>query len=418
MFNRDTWQEIWMALKQNKLRTALTGFAISWGIFMLFVLSSFGFGFKQAVMNNFKKDNKNVVTCYGGMTSIPYKGHPTNRFINFKDLDLEIVASNPYVDEISPEVVPETDNGSGAVVFGDKTCSATIDGVDPNYKNFHDLEILSGRFLDKTDMQAGAKVIVISKSMIAKLYKNGQNPIGTYVNIMSTLFQVIGVCKDDNGWGNSAQVYLPYNIVKRLYNVTTYNSITFTTKNIYTVKQSEAFTKHFKQTLARYHEFSQDDNRAVWINSTIEGMQRTHTVLTAIQTFIWLIGIAMLISGITGVSNIMLVTVKERTNEIGIRKALGAKPATILQSIVLESLFITVIFGIIGMILGTVIIAVINTIMNGMPQNEIVSMLHPAVNFGTTFGALLILIIAGVGAGYIPARKAVKVKPIEAIQYR
>lgn len=418
MFNRDTWQEIWMALKQNKLRTALTGFAISWGIFMLFVLSSFGFGFKQAVMNNFKKDNKNVVTCYSGMTSIPYKGHPTNRIINFKDMDLEIAANNPYVDEISPEVVPENDNGSGTVVFGDKTCNATIDGVDPNYKIFYDLEILSGRFLNNSDMQAGAKVIVISKSMVAKLYKNGQNPIGTYVNIMSTLFQVIGVCKDDNGWGNGGHVYLPYDIVKRLYNVTTYNSITFTTKNIYTEKQSEAFIKHFTQTLARYHEFSPDDTRAVWVSSTIESMQRTHTVLTAIQTFIWLIGIAMLISGITGVSNIMLVTVKERTNEIGIRKALGAKPGTILQSIVLESLSITVLFGIIGMLLGTVIIAVINTIMNGMPQNEIVSMLHPAVNFGTTFGALLILIISGVGAGYIPARKAVKVKPIEAIQYR
>lgn len=408
MFNRDTWSEIWIALKQNKLRTALTGFAISWGIFMLVLLSSVGVGFKNSVMEKFESENKNSFKIWAGETSIPYKGNAANRFIHFTDKDWDIIRNNPNVDELSPETRTQS-----LGTRNDGTASLQLLGVKPIYAEIQNVELQSGRFINESDILNEDKVVVISQQVINKLFKPNEQVLGSYIYVNSLPFKVIGTFSDQR---QEMNVYAPFDVVKKMYHVTQYWQISFTTKGIYSVAQNQEFQEHLFQTLARYHEVSPDDKKTFYMSSTIENMKQVRVITMAIQTFIWIIGIAMLISGVVGVGNIMLVTVKERTNEIGIRKALGAKPSHILFSIVMESLVITVLFGLIGMLLAVILTTVFSVV--AAAAGDTMSMFQPSLNLATAFGSLFVMIISGVLAGFFPARKAVKIKPIEAIQYR
>ena len=418
MFNRDFWSEIFMALRRNKLRTILTGFAISWGIFMLIILLSAGNGLKNGVTSNFADRIKNTYTIWSSSTELPYKGHKAGRFIMMNNKDIQMLESLRQVEEVSP-----TMSKGGTLIFGEKSRTIGLEGVKPIYKNIEGIKILEGRFIDENDMKNKTKVIVLDVDSNDELLRNSEETtlIGKTVFINGLSFTVVGVCKVQM-WGERGMGYAPYSTLQALYNDNDCYQIVFTTKGLNTKEDNEAFKIELKRKIAALHEFSPEDKRGVWINSMMLESLETMRIFNTINIFIWVIGIAMLISGIVGVSNIMRITVKERTNEIGIRKALGAKPRSILLSIVMESLVITTIFGYIGMMCGIGVTEVISSIVEstgGLSDGNGMSVfVDPTVDITMVVMATVVLIVSGVAAGFAPAWNSVKVKPIEAMNYR
>lgn len=418
MFNRDFWSEIFMALRRNKLRTILTGFAISWGIFMLIILLSAGNGLKNGVNSNFADRINNTYTIWSSSTELPYKGHKSGRYIMLNNKDIQMLESMYQVEEVSPVL-----SRGGSLVFGDKSRSVNLEGVKPIFKNIEGIKVLEGRFINENDMKNKMKVVVIDKSSNDELLRvTGEDSmIGKTVYINGLSFKVIGVSKG-MAFGDMGQCFAPYSTLQAIFNVNDYYQLTFTTKGLDSKEDNENFKVVLKKKLAALHEFSLEDKRGVWIDSHMLESMETMRIFNTINIFIWVIGIAMLISGVVGVSNIMRITVKERTNEIGIRKALGAKPRSILLSIVMESLVITTIFGYIGMICGIGVTELVNSILEasgGLGDGNGMSVfVDPTVDVRIMVLATLVLIISGVVAGFAPAWNSVKVKPIEAMNYR
>ena len=418
MFNRDFWSEIFMALKRNKLRTILTGFAISWGIFMLIILLSAGNGLKNGVTGNFADRIKNTYTIWSSSTELPYKGHKAGRFIMLTNKDIQLLESLYQVEEVSPVL-----SKGGTLIFGEKSRNVSMDGVKPIYKNIEGIKMIEGRFINENDMNNKLKVLIIDKNTNDELLRiSGETSmIGKTVYINGLSFKVIGVSKG-MAFGEMGQCFAPYATLKAIYNINEYYQLKFITKGLDTKEDNEVFQKELKRKIAALHDFSPEDKRGVWIDSEMVNSLETMRIFNTINIFIWVIGIAMLISGVVGVSNIMRITVKERTNEIGIRKALGAKPRSILMSIVMESLVITTIFGYIGMICGVGVMEIVNMIMEssgGMSDpNGMSVFVNPTVDISIVISATLVLIVSGVAAGFAPAWNSVKVKPIEAMNYR
>lgn len=434
----DFWSEIFMALRRNKLRTILTGFAISWGIFMLIILLSVGNGLKNGVNTNFADRAKNTYTIWSSSTELPYKGHKANRWITLSDKDIEYLENHLYhVDEVSPVF-----SKGGTLIFSDKSKSVQVDGVRPIFKNIQGIKIVEGRFINDNDMKIKEKVVVIDKNTADEIRnkisppevkktnrKHFKSPeetvsiLGEFVNINGINYVIAGVFESDMMWGGTGQCYVPFSTLQQIYNVNNeYYKLSFTTFGLDTKEDNESFRKELKRNMALLHEFSPDDQRGVWIDSQMLNALETNKIFNTINIFIWIIGIAMLISGIVGVTNIMRITVKERTFEIGIRKALGAKPRSILMSIVMEALIITTVFGYVGMFVGMGLMEIVNKIMEtvnaGKGANEAAVFLNLSVDIKIVLMATLVLIISGVIAGLAPAWKAVSVKPVEAMSNR
>ncbi len=436
----DFWSEIFMALRRNKLRTILTGFAISWGIFMLIILLSVGNGLKNGVNTNFADRAKNTYTIWSSETELPYKGHKANRWIALSDKDIEYLENHLYhVDEVSPVF-----SKGGTLIFEDKSKAVQVEGVRPIYKNIQGIKTMEGRFINDNDMKTKAKVVVIDKTT-AELISEKINPdkerektvnvrktrkskkkdvsiLGQLVMINDINYTIIGVFEGQM-WGNMGQCYAPFSTMQQIYNENNrYYQLSFTTKGLDTKEENESFRKELKRNMALLHEFSPDDQRGVWIDSQMLNALETNKIFNTINIFIWVIGIAMLISGVVGVTNIMRITVKERTFEIGIRKALGAKPRSILLSIVMEALLITTIFGYLGMFVGMGLMEVVNKVIEavnaGKGANEVAVFLDLSVDIKIVLMATVVLIISGVIAGIAPAWKAVNVKPVEAMNNR
>lgn len=419
MFNRDFWSEIFMALSRNKLRTILTGFAISWGIFMMIILLSAGNGLKNGVTGNFADRIKNTYTIWASYTELPYKGYKSGRFIMLNNKDIQLLESLYEVEEVSPVL-----SKGGTIIFDEKSRITELEGVKPIYRNIDGIKLVEGRFINENDMKHKAKVVVIDKNTSDEFLRNGKESsmIGKTLYINEISFTVVGVCKA-NSWGERALCYSPYSTLQAVYNENEYYQITFITKGLDTKEENEVFRTKIKRQIAALHDFSPEDERGVWIDSQMVNSLETIRIFNTINIFIWVIGISMLISGVVGVSNIMRITVKERTNEIGIRKALGAKPRSILLSIVMESLVITTVFGYVGMVCGIGLMEIVNRVMEssgaGMSGDTVMSVfVNPTVDIKIVMMATLVLIISGIAAGFAPAWKSVKVKPIEAMNYR
>ena len=410
----DFWREIFMALSRNKLRTFLTGFAISWGIFILIVLLAAGNGVMNGISSEFSDQSKNVYSLYSGETSVPFKGHGINRFIRFTDKDirfLETEAKN--VDQVSPYIYT-----GGFATFGEKSQNVTVIGVRPIYRFISNIDMVEGRFLNERDEQYNEKVIVIDESTQERLFGEDNSGIGQFIVINNIAYKVVGVTESPMR-SEGGEAYVPFSTLKKITNQSDYWMLKFTTKGLETKEDNEAYTEYLRTQLAHLHEFDPEDQSAVYIVSNMEQYLQTMKILHTLQLFIWIIGIAMLISGIVGVSNIMRITVKERTNEIGIRKALGAKSRSILASIVTESMIITAIFGYIGMWLGMVAAEVGGNILKTAQEgNNITLNIVPSIDIRIVLMATALLIVCGVLAGFFPARNAVKIKPIEAMNYR
>ena len=417
---RDQFQEIFSTLKQNKLRTTLTGLSVSWGIFILIVLLGAGNGLRNGVMENFQERAVNRVALSSGRTSLPFKGLKSGRNLQFADKELKLIHNE--VDE-SRLITPQS-NRSQTISNSNEFGSYQVRGVMPDYLGIEKLIIRpnDGRFINQLDIKNDNKIIVIDKKIEETLFK-GKSAIGNYVKVGQLMFMVVGVNSKKLQWGDPT-AYIPFSTYQLIYNPSKkFNNITFTVEGLNTKAENETFNENLRKEIAQSMSFSSDDTQAVYVNNSQEDYIQTQKIFGGITLFVGIIGIFTLIAGIVGVSNIMLVSVKERTREIGIRKAIGASPMSILKTIVLESILITAIFGYIGMMAGIGLTEVANFAMEQSAAQQVTGdgpqmsiFKDPTVNIGIVLISTAILIIAGVVAGYMPAYKAVKVKPIEAMR--
>lgn len=411
-------EEIWSTTRRNKLRTALTGFAVAWGIFMLIFLLGAGNGLINAGTINMSRFLANSIAVAGGYTSKEYNGLPKDRAIELNDKDFNV--TRDQFGENVETVGAEIDMGNHTMVLGDSHETASLMGVYPNEIDINKRELLSGRFINQTDIEEQRRVLVVSKSRAEGLVgKNWKNIVGEHVTINGLAFLVVGVYSDDESMFRNNS-FAPFTTLRTIYNKgDKADQIVFSFKGLETEAQNEAFENVYRHKINAQHDAAPDDEESVWIWNRFTQSLKMNTGMGFIRTALWIVGIFTLLSGIVGVSNIMLITVKERTREFGIRKAIGATPWSILKLIITESVIITLIFGYIGMMLGIganlyMDATLGNTTMDaGAFQQKM--FIDPTVGFGVCIQATLLIVIAGTIAGVIPARKAAKTRPIEAL---
>ncbi len=415
----DIFQEIYSSIKRNKLRTFLTGFAVAWGIFMLIVLLGAGNGLIHAFEHSSSERALNSIRIYPGWTSKPYEGLKEGRRVRLENSDLE--ATEKFFPDHVTSAGATVQQGNVNLSFGQEYVNLSLMGVHPNYTEVETVKTADGRFINRNDLKERRKVIVLHKKTAEVLFgKTHTEPIGKFVNASGVAYQVVGIYNDQGDRGNS-EAYIPFSTLQSIYNKgEQLNSIIFTTKNLETIESNEQFESAYRKVIGANRRFDPQDNSAIWIWNRFTNYMRTQNAMGILRTAIWVIGIFTLLSGIVGVSNIMLITVKERTREFGIRKALGAKPLSILWLIIVESIAITTLFGYIGMVAGIAVTEWMNaafgkqTMDAGMFQQTMFS--DPTVDLGIAVQATLTLIVAGTLAGFFPARKAVSIRPIEALR--
>lgn len=412
----DILHEIWSGLKRNKLRTVLTGLSVSWGIFILIILLGAGNGLKNGVTSNFSDRSTNTVQLWPGTTSLPYRGYQSGRNLSFTEKELKKVELD--IDEAVNET-PIVDKHLN-ITYKNEYGTYSVRGVLPYYENIFKLKIdaAGSRFINDADIRENRKVIVIDERIQEVLFKK-DSPLGKFVKVDQVMFQVVGVNSKKDNWGDG-NAYIPYSTAQMVFNPNKkFYSMAMVVEGLDTKEANEQFNDRLKENISQTMLFDPKDAQALWINNSQQNYLQTMSIFNGISLFVLIVGIFTLIAGVVGVSNIMLVTVKERTREIGIRKAIGAPPVHILFSIILESILITAIFGYVGMMAGIGITELVNMIMEQSAATNPSGMSvfkNPTVNLNYVYLSTLIMIIAGIIAGYMPARKAVKIKPIEAMR--
>ena len=366
MFNVERWQEIFETIRKNKLRTFLTGLSVASGIFILVILLAIGQGMQNGVAKEFENDAANRISVWTGVTCESYKG------------------LNP------------------------------VEGVRGDYQFLENASMVTGRFINNNDLNNYEKVVVIGNRVYQDLFKQ-KNAIGEYIKITGIQFKVIGVYTDPGGEREETRVFIPLTTSQRIYNAgNDLRSLVFTLKPEDNFDQalaaSEAFSAELENDLKTRYSISPTDERAVNINNSLENAKRFFDLMNMIRWFFWGVGICTIIAGVVGVSNIMLIIVKERTKEIGIRKAIGAQPLSIIGMILHESVFVTAIAGFVGLIFSLLLLEFVG------PLIETDYIRNPSVDFGVAITTVFILIIAGTLAGFFPARRAAKIKPIVALR--
>lgn len=416
---RELIKEIWSTSKRNKLRTSLTGFAVAWGIFMLIFLLGAGNGLINAQLQQSTRFLANSMRVFPGETSKAYKGLKEGRSITLNDRD--ILISNQtygqYVDDVGGRLEQYNVN----INYGDNyVASQSLVGVAPTHPKIDKTELIAGRFINEIDMKDQRKNVVLSRSQAKELCKDYRSLVGKNVKISNLNFQVVGIYKDDES-RNNTEAFIAYSTIKTIYaKGDDAGSLEFTIKNLKTQEDNEQFEKNYRASINNNHQAAPDDDRTIWLwNRYMDNIQMNQGI-AIMQTALWIVGLFTLLSGIVGVSNIMLITVKERTREFGVRKAIGAKPWSILKLIITESIIITSFFGYIGMVCGVAA----NEIMDATIGHTTVDtglfkaamFVNPTVGLGTCIGATIAIVIAGTIAGLIPAIKAAKIRPIEALR--
>ena len=417
---RELIKEIWSTSKRNKLRTSLTGFAVAWGIFMLIFLLGAGNGLINAQLQQSDRRLSTSMQVYGGYASKAYRGLKEGRDIQLRTQDLDIT-ERAFSDNTQDVGAMLSQYGVN-ITYGDNYLSSQdLSGVYPSQQRINKVELLAGRFINDIDMKERRKVIVLCEEQAKELTKDPRALIGKQVNVDNISFQVVGVAKDDKQSRNQ-NACIPYHTLNAIYmgSAGKVGVIQFEIKNLVTEDQNDAFEKRYRATINTQHDADPADESAIYIwNRYMDNIQMAKGI-RMIRVALWVIGIFTLLSGIVGVSNIMLITVKERTREFGIRKAIGAKPWSILKLIITESVIITSFFGYIGMVLGVAA----NEYMDATIGHEVIDtglfqatmFVDPTVGLDVCFQATMLIVLAGTVAGLIPAIKAARVRPIEALR--
>ncbi len=417
---KDIFGEIWTTVRHNKLRTALTGFSVAWGIFILIFLLGAGNGLINALMSNSGRFLDNSMMVFGGYTSKAHNGLKEGRPIQLDDKDLHDTEHNFTQNVLTAGA--EISRSNIRLAFGDNYIgSQELTGTYPNKAEINKIEILHGRFINHNDLSEKRKSIVICEDQAKELSPgNPGRLIGKTIDVGGFAFTVVGIYKKDQSTMN-ASAYSAYSTVSMMYNTgNKADRIFYTFKGLNTMEENEAFEKQYRAKINSNHQAAPDDEEAVWIWNRFTQNLQMNTGMGIIRTALWVIGLFTLLSGIVGVSNIMLITVKERTREFGIRKAIGAKPWDILRLIITESVIITTIFGYTGMILGIAANQYMDATIGNRHVNtglfEAAMFVNPTVGIDVCVKATLVMIIAGTIAGLIPARRAARIRPIEALR--
>ena len=427
--------EIWQTAQRNKLRTSLTGFAVAWGIFMLIVLLGAGNGLINAQLKQSSRFLSSSMVVFGGQTSKPYQGLKEGRNIRLSTQDIGITATDfpEHVDAVGAQY-----RTYATISLGQQYLSTDICGVYPNHTQIDKVQIVHGRFINDIDIREKRKVIVLSNKQARELAPlssplgrktSGAAPpsgdhegtlIGRYVNVGSFAFQVVGIYQEqENG---RAEAFSSYSAIKSIYGANTDDAgrIEFTFHGLPTEQANEQFETDYRQRLNANHQAHPDDESALWLWNRYADNLQMQTGIGIIRTALWIVGLFTLLSGIVGVSNIMLITVKERTHEFGIRKAIGAKPWNILRLIITESVIITTFFGYIGMVLGVAANEWMDATLGHTKVDaglfKATMFTDPTVGLDVCIEATLVMVVAGTIAGLIPALKASRIRPIEALR--
>jgi putative ABC transport system permease protein len=409
VFSPDRWYEILDTIRRNKLRTFLTALSVAWGIFMLVILLAAGNGLRNSVAYDFRDDAVNSLWIWAGQTSLPHQGHPIGRAVEFTNRDYERIRDTvPEVEHISGRFYLR---GQLVVTRGSKHTSFEVRACHPDHRYIEKTLITAGRFLDAFDQAERRKVAVIGVDVAAFLFDEGEDPLGQWIAINGIQYRVIGVFDDEGGEGELLKIYIPIATAQMAYGgADAVHQLMFTLGDT-TAEESKAIEDMVRDRLAEEHDFDPADKSAVRIRNSLETYAQINQIFDAIELFVWFIGAGTILAGIVGVSNIMLISVKERTKEIGVRKALGATSGAIVGQILQESIFLTAVSGYTGLVAG---IALIELFARYAPPIDFVR--DPEVHLGTVIAATVLLVLSGALAGYVPARRAARVDPVVALR--
>lgn len=413
MFDIERWQEIFEAISKNKLRTFLTGLSVASGIFILVILLGIGEGMRKGISSEFEQDAANIMYIWTGATSKEYNGMNPGRIITMKNDDYNYLAKR-YEDELEyKSSIYRIWNG--IVNFENESGSYRVEGVYPDYQFLENASMVSGRYVNYKDYENYEKVVVLGNKVKTDLFKNGEDPLGRYVQISDINFKVIGVFADPGGEREEARVFLPLSTSQRVFgggNDIRNMAFTLDKEESFeaALAASTKFSTEVQAFLKERHRIAPDDEGAVVINNSLENAKRFYDLMDMIKYFFWGVGICTIIAGIVGVSNIMLIIVKERTREIGVRKALGAQPLSIILMVLHESIFVTTIAGFAGLIASLALLEFVG------PLIETQYIKNPSIDFGVAITTVIILVIAGAVAGFFPAWRAASIKPIIALR--
>jgi putative ABC transport system permease protein len=412
MFSLERWQEVFQTIGKNKLRTILTMISVITGIFILVVLLGVGEGMKNGIKSTFQDDAENEISVYDGVTTVEYKGLNPGRKVQFKNEDFEQISRTHASDIDKKSSMYRI--WSGLISYKDESGSYRIEGVLPDYEFIEKVSLISGRFLNQQDQKATEKYMAIGKKVKDDLFGD-KKALGKMVEVSGINFKVIGVYTDPGGEREESRVYIPLSTSQKVFgggqNIRQMN-FTIPKRDNYdeALAESNKIVSKIERDLKSIHKVAPSDASGIRVRSTIEETKRFYDLTSVISIFFWSVGVATLFAGIIGVSNIMLIIVKERTKEIGIRKALGAKPFSIIGMVLHESIFVTTIAGFIGLILGLILLENLGPLID----TEFIK--NPEVNLNIAVTTLGLLVIAGALAGFFPARKAAKIKPIVALR--
>ncbi|QBA63319.1 ABC transporter permease [Muriicola soli] len=412
MFDLERWQEIFDTIRKNKLRTFLTGVSVASGIFILVILLGFGQGMQNGISYEFEQDATTIVEVWPGVTTKEYKGLNPGRRIQLRNENYEAANSllGEEIEYKSPLIFVRNVNvnyGKEALVYG-------VRGVSYDYQFIDNAKLHEGRFLNYQDIASTAKVALIGKKIKEDVFKSVESPIGEFINISGILFKIIGVF-DEREQREEERIYIPVTTAQKVFNGADYiNNISYTLPKVDNFDEAVAQAVVFKDNLQSYlqqvHTVAPDDTSAIQVWSALEEAKRYFSLIGNIKFFFWFVGICTIIAGVVGVSNIMLIVVKERTREIGIRKALGAKPLSIIGMILHEAIFVTAISGFAGLIFSMGLLEIVG------PYIEVDYVLNPSVNFNVALATVFVLIVAGTIAGFFPAWRAAHIHTIDALR--
>ncbi len=419
MFDLDLWKEIVSALKKNRMRSFMTAFGVFWGIFMLVIMSGAGRALENGVMDGIKAFASNSAFFWTERTSKPYKGFQRGRSWNYKNSDIEYIRANiSDVEYLSPRLFGGRSNNGNNTIRGKKTGAFNVYGDYPDFYKIDPWTPIKGRLLNEIDILQNRKVCIIGERVEEVMFNDDENPIGKYLKVNGVYFQVVGVVHPETkiniGGGRKKEtIMIPFSTMQKTYNhgdVVHFFSVT--SKPGVPVSKIE---KRLSALLKKRHSIAPDDLQAVGSFNIEVEWKKYNGLFAGIQILTWIVGIGTLLAGVIGVSNIMLVIIKERTKEIGIQRAIGATPGNVIKHIVAESVFLTVLAGFIGLTLGVGLLELLNMALQAGPQDDMF-LRRPEISFTMAWVALLVLVVAGIFAGLIPAKRAVSIKPIDAIR--
>jgi len=418
MFDIDRWVEIWVTITRNKTRSLLTCFGVFWGILMLVILLGSGAGMKNGILGNFKGFATNSVFFYTDRTSEPYKGFNKGRWWNMRNRDIESIKGQVRgIEDISPIIWGNRSDKN--VVYGQLTGTYNVKGVLPEYFNIETQELFYGRLLNEVDIQEKRKVCLIGSKVNETLFKN-EDPCGKYVRVNGLYYQIVGVVKARSsniniGGRAEESVFLPFSTMQQTLNQgDILHFLCVSAQHGYPV---QTMIDDISAILKAQNEIAPDDPQAIGIVNLAAQFATFEMLFTGIDILVWLVGMGTLLAGIIGVSNIMMVTVKERTKEIGVRRALGAKPFNIISQVMSESLLLTAMAGLLGLSLGVFLLDVVNRVLSAQPPSDGGTFFeNPEVSIQTAVAATVVLLFCGLLSGLIPAWRAMQIKAIDAIR--